>query len=107
PCAPRGAGSVSLGRQPPLSALAKERSLFATTKVERDRQGRCTMCRIFATQDPASYALATRALRLNGHTTSIRLETAYWQILDEIAAAQGLTTPRLIGKLYEEVLDWR
>jgi predicted DNA-binding ribbon-helix-helix protein len=65
------------------------------------------MCRIFATQDPASYALQARALRLNGHTTSIRLEAAYWAILDEIAAKEGLTTPRFIGKLYEEVLDWQ
>ncbi len=64
------------------------------------------MCRIFATQDPASYALVARALRLNGHTTSIRLEAAYWAILDEIAANEGLTTPRFIGKLYDEVLDW-
>jgi predicted DNA-binding ribbon-helix-helix protein len=64
------------------------------------------MCRIFATQDPASYALMARALRLNGHTTSIRLEAAYWTILDEIAANEGLTTPRFIGKLYDEVLGW-
>jgi predicted DNA-binding ribbon-helix-helix protein len=64
------------------------------------------MCRIFATQDPASYALIARALRLNGHTTSIRLEAAYWTILDEIAANEGLTTPRFIGKLYDEVLGW-
>jgi predicted DNA-binding ribbon-helix-helix protein len=64
------------------------------------------MCRIFATQDPASYALVSRALRLNGHTTSIRLEAAYWAILDEIAANEGLTTPRFIGKLYDEVLGW-
>jgi len=64
------------------------------------------MCRIFATQDPASCALVARALRLNGHTTSIRLEAAYWAILDEIAAKEGLTTPRFIGKLYDEVLGW-
>ena len=64
------------------------------------------MCRIFATQDPASYALVSRALRLNGHTTSIRLEAAYWTILGEIAANEGLTTPRFIGKLYDEVLLW-
>jgi predicted DNA-binding ribbon-helix-helix protein len=65
-----------------------------------------SVCRIFASQDPASYAPVARALRLSGHTTSIRLEAAYWAILDEIAAKEGLTTPRFIGKLYEEVLDW-
>src|SRR5271154_3753618 len=64
------------------------------------------MCRIFASQDPASYAPVARALRLSGHTTSIRLEAAYWAILDEMAAREAMTTPRFIGKLYDEVLDW-
>jgi len=64
------------------------------------------MCRIFASQDPASYAPVTKALRLSGHTTSIRLEAEYWTILDEIAAAEGMSTPRFVGKLYDEVLDW-
>jgi predicted DNA-binding ribbon-helix-helix protein len=64
------------------------------------------MCRIFASQDPASYAPVARALRLSGHTTSIRLEAAYWAILDEMAAREAMTTPRFIGKLYDEVLNW-
>ena len=64
------------------------------------------MCRIFASQDPASYAPVARALRLSGHMTSIRLEAAYWTILDEMAAGEGMTTPRFIGKLHDEVLDW-
>lgn len=41
------------------------------------------MCRIFAGQDPASYEPVTRSLRLGGHSTSIRLEGTYWDILDE------------------------
>src|SRR5258708_38388601 len=64
------------------------------------------MCRIFASQDPASYAPIARALRLNGHMTSIRLEAAYWAILDEMASGEAMTLPRFIGKLYDEVLDW-
>jgi len=32
------------------------------------------MCRLFLTQDPASYAAETRPIRLHGHATSIRLE---------------------------------
>jgi predicted DNA-binding ribbon-helix-helix protein len=64
------------------------------------------MCRIFATQDPASYAPVARALRLNGHMTSIRIGAAYWSILDEMAEREGMSTPHFIGKLYDEVLDW-
>lgn len=64
------------------------------------------MCRIFASQDPASYAPVARALRLSGHMTSIRLEAAYWAILDEMAAREGMTMSRFIGRLHDEVLDW-
>ena len=63
------------------------------------------MCRIFAGQDPATYATTTRSVRLAGHATSIRLEAAFWDILDEIAARQDMTTPRFLSTLYDEVLE--
>jgi predicted DNA-binding ribbon-helix-helix protein len=63
------------------------------------------MCRLFAGQDPATYETEARSLRLHGHSTSIRLERAFWATLDRIAAAQGMSTPQFIGKLHDEVLD--
>lgn len=63
------------------------------------------MCRMFAGQDPASYEQHTRSIRLGGHCTSIRLEAAFWTTLDDIAAEQGLTTPKFLTKLHDEVLD--
>jgi predicted DNA-binding ribbon-helix-helix protein len=63
------------------------------------------MCQIFAGQDPKGYRPVTRSIRLGGHSTSIRLENAYWEILDEIAIAQDMTTPRFLGVLYDEVLE--
>ncbi len=63
------------------------------------------MCRIFAGQDPEGYRAVTRSVRLGGHSTSIRLEKAYWEILDEIAITQGMTTPRFLSVLYDEVLE--
>ena len=63
------------------------------------------MCQIFAGQDPASYESETRSLRLNGQSTSIRLEAAYWEMLDTIAAAEGFTTPGFLSKLHAEVLE--
>lgn len=65
------------------------------------------MCRIFAGQDPSRYELATRRLRLNGQSTSIRLEQAFWSILDEIAAEEGCTTPAFLSKLHGEVIELR
>ncbi|HUC17077.1 MAG TPA: ribbon-helix-helix domain-containing protein [Acetobacteraceae bacterium] len=65
------------------------------------------MCRIFANQDPRSYAFATRSVCLAGHSTSLRLERQFWDILAEIAARQGMTLPRLLSQLYDEVLEAR
>jgi predicted DNA-binding ribbon-helix-helix protein len=62
------------------------------------------MCHIFASQDPAGYEPETRRLRLNGQSTSVRLEAAFWRILDGIAADQGYSTPAFISKLHDEVL---
>jgi predicted DNA-binding ribbon-helix-helix protein len=63
------------------------------------------MCGIFAGQDPAVYAPQKRHLRLNGQSTSLRLEAAFWEILDTIAAGEGLSTPAFISKLHDEVLE--
>ena len=65
------------------------------------------MCHVFASQDPERYASTTRRLRLNGQSTSIRLENAYWEVLDEMAEGEGVTTPAFISTLHSEVLELR
>ncbi len=63
------------------------------------------MCQIFAGQSPERYQSVTRSLRLNGQSTSIRLERAFWNILDRIAEREGLSTPAFISRLHAEVLE--
>lgn len=63
------------------------------------------MCRIFAEQDPSDYVPVTRRLRLNGLSTSLRLERAFWAILDQIAEEARLGTPAFVSKLHDEVLE--
>ncbi len=63
------------------------------------------MCQMFAGQDPERYALETRRMRLNGQSTSIRLEKSFWSILDEISRAEGLTCPAFVSTLHSEVLE--
>jgi predicted DNA-binding ribbon-helix-helix protein len=65
------------------------------------------MCKVFAEQDPARYESKTRSLRLNGQITSIRLETTFWNILDEMAAAEDVSTPTFISTLHSEVVQLR
>jgi predicted DNA-binding ribbon-helix-helix protein len=65
------------------------------------------MCQVFASQDAEIYKTVTRSVRLNGFSTSIRLEALFWSVLDQIAAQQGMSTPRFISTLYDEVLELR
>ena len=63
------------------------------------------MCKIFAGLDPSIYESETRSIRLNGQCTSVRLEAAFWDVLDAIAAGEGFTTPSFLSRLHGEVLQ--
>lgn len=62
------------------------------------------MCHLFASQNPDSYVYETRSIRLNGQSTSIRLERVFWKILEQIAAREHLSVPSFISTLHQEVL---
>ena len=63
------------------------------------------MCRLFLAQNPQTYAVQTRAIRLHGHATSIRLEAAFWDILEEIAAREGVPVTRFVTILHDEIMS--
>ena len=65
------------------------------------------MCKIFATQSPDRWTHETRSIRLGGHSTSIRLEAAFWEILEEIADSQDMALPRFLTLLHDEVLEFQ
>lgn len=60
------------------------------------------MCRLFIGADPELWQSVTRSLRIDGVVTSVRLENFFWWTLEDVAARDGLTATRLIGKLYDE-----
>ena len=61
------------------------------------------MCQIFAGQPRSNYRQVTRSYRLHGCSTSVRLEAKFWEIVDEIAAAQGMATSRFLALVHDEV----
>lgn len=61
------------------------------------------MCQMFAGQDPDRYEYVTRRLRLNGRSTSIRLERALRGILDQMAEREGSSIPAFLSRLHPEV----
>jgi predicted DNA-binding ribbon-helix-helix protein len=64
------------------------------------------MCRVLFAVDSSAYAYETRSVRLAGHVTSIRLEAAFWAILEEIAAAQNVSLGKFLTKIHDEVLEF-
>lgn len=73
---------------------------------EKPLKGGNAMCQVFAGQSQAGLAQINRSVRIAGHCTSIRLEAAFWDLLDEIAAGEGLTTPKFLSLLYDEALEF-
>jgi predicted DNA-binding ribbon-helix-helix protein len=63
------------------------------------------MCRLFAHQPQHDYESQTRSLRIGGHCTSIRLELAFWDTLEEIASKEDMGLAKFLTRLHSEALD--
>ena len=65
------------------------------------------MCEFFVKADPIQYEQRTRTVRIHGVLTSIRLENMAWDILAEMAEAEGRTTNALVSMFHDEILEYR
>ncbi len=65
------------------------------------------MCEFFVKADPIQYEQRSRTVRIHGVLTSLRLENMVWDILAEMAAAEGCTTNALISLFHDEILVHR
>lgn len=63
------------------------------------------MCQLFINADPQLWKSTSRSLRIDGMATSIRMETGFWTLLEEIARRDGMNVPQLITQLYHESID--
>ncbi|MBD3894370.1 ribbon-helix-helix domain-containing protein [Halomonas sp. ML-15] len=60
------------------------------------------MCRLFVGADPGLWEAQTRSMRLDGMCTSVRLESFFWGVLEEIGRRDGLTLGQLLTRLARE-----
>ena len=65
------------------------------------------MCEFFVKADPIQYEQRSRTVRVHGVLTSIRLENMVWNVLAEMAEAEGRTTNALISLFHDEILAHR
>lgn len=63
------------------------------------------MCQLFIKADSVLWKSKTKSLRIDGMSTSIRIENFFWNTLEEIAARDQMTVNQLITKLYYESID--
>ncbi|ABI57840.1 ribbon-helix-helix domain-containing protein [Alkalilimnicola ehrlichii MLHE-1] len=66
------------------------------------RRGPSPLERLFslcAPEDRKGYEPGRRSLRIDGHCTTIRLEQAFWSVLEEISAEEGMTIPEIIAQV--------
>ena len=64
------------------------------------------MCRILSGQPADALDYQTRSVRLGGHATSIKLEGAFWHILDEIVVVSQLPLGRLLTEMHDEAMSF-
>ena len=62
------------------------------------------MCRILSSQPASTFAYQTRSVRLGGHATSIKLEAAFWEILEEISLTVNKPLGRFLTELHDEMM---
>jgi predicted DNA-binding ribbon-helix-helix protein len=65
------------------------------------------MCEIFIRANPDSYQTQSRSLRLHGVATSIRLETLFWEVLEELAQRDSMSVNQLLARLHDELAEHR
>ena len=63
------------------------------------------MCGLSINADADLWESKNRSMRIEGVVTSIRMETFFWNILQEIACRDEMTVNQLVTKLYLESLD--
>jgi len=68
----------------------EERSLFSALLAECD-----------ISEVAKEFAAERRSIRIHGHSTTIRLEKAFWDSLEIMADQDGVTVPELITRVHD------
>ena len=63
------------------------------------------MCKLFIEADPTLWESTTKSLRIDRMVTSVRLETFFWTVLEEIATRDGMNLVQLITRLHHEAIE--
>lgn len=63
------------------------------------------MCKLFINADADLWRTRLKSVRLNGFSTSVRLENLYWRVLEEIGTRDGMSLGQLLARLHDELIE--
>lgn len=66
--------------------------------------GKSVLARLFDlcnVEQADEYLPARRSLRIHGHSTTIRLEKAFWTVLEVISREEGITVAELVTRIHD------
>ena len=63
------------------------------------------MCKLFIEAPSSLWVSKSRSIRIQKQVTSIKLESYYWTVLEEIATRDSLTIPLMVNRLYSESIE--
>jgi len=73
----------------------------------RADEGETPLAKMFAlcnTDQSPKYVPVRRSIRLHGHSTTLRLEKAFWAVLEDLAEQEGTTLAGLITRIHDHCL---
>lgn len=62
------------------------------------------MFHVCTTEQISEFAPQKRGFRIHGHSTTIRLEAAFWHVLDDMSRELGMDMPVLIETIHDQCL---
>ncbi|MCW8861630.1 MAG: ribbon-helix-helix domain-containing protein [Rhodospirillales bacterium] len=76
--------------------------------MELSADGDTPLSRMFmlcARDQSKEYEPERRSFRIHGHSTTIRLERAFWSVLEELAAEEGIPVSAVIKRIHDHCLS--
>lgn len=77
----------------------------AAREIGEERPG--VLARLFGLCSPEQqreYIPEKRSFRIHGHSTTVRLERAFWTVLEELAREEGIGVGALITRIHDHCL---
>ena len=94
-------GAVRIGHERQGKPKVARAEAVAPVAAEKPLERMFALC---PTNPEDEYMPVRRSIRLHGHSTTIRLEKAFWLVLEDLAAKEGSTLAALITKIYDHCL---